>query len=275
MAGEQSAIGAAQATEQIVNQTPSFRVQEQQAQMSAKEAVLKTMRGMKEARERIGDFCVVVGEGEKEAVILRSPVTRTVDRQGSGGSTWQETYHTYVLFSGKTGIKAVNFVQDATVRFSNEQARQSLLEENKKNEGAFLQALEGVARSGDTGGSQSGYWEYLPAGATEVDDRQLDFKGKHIVWGRRGDTKVTDLNDAAVVEQAVKASISAVRAKHQEGIDAATATIDAAESVNRELGIGEQPAQVGSEPQASEAQLPPPPPPQKSGFLGGMFRRGR
>lgn len=97
---------------EIVEDAYPMKLEDQQAKEQLRKTMLATMTEMEEARERIGQYCVTIGEGKTRAVLLLEPQTLTEHSKSVVlADYWLKSDKTHKLyvFATQDGFKALNY----------------------------------------------------------------------------------------------------------------------------------------------------------------------
>ncbi len=200
---------AAQQVDKIVKASPSIeKITPQQEAAKIREQMRSTKEGMEKARERFGNFCVSIGndvnEGNRtKVVMLTQPVA------GTGRYEQSMNY----IFVTDEGFKQLVYYpkEVANPQTSNQGYTRAALDRLKQ---AIDEAVkgDGIIADGNDSGYTSDYLSTVQIGKGVLYDPERPY-----LLGSGVGTIIE--TDSSMVEQAVQASINAVRGQNQALLD--------------------------------------------------------
>jgi len=229
----ETVIETAQQVKAVVQEADPTKQLEQQAKEKMREEMRATMTEMEAARDRVGNYCVTIGDGDKRAVMLLEPMILVDHSSGIGAdhrSTSDITHRLYV-YAIEDGFRAMNF----TTGVSNEvieplsgkslspqqiealkQQTRDWAQRGSSQERQMLDMLR-QAKDGKVGEDVRTKLELYrgPYLTSNIDERRDPY-----CYGYT--QQISGVSDGTFVMEALGASIKATQERHQIGLNAST-----------------------------------------------------
>jgi len=235
-------VATAQGVKKVVQEANPTKLKEQQAKEQLRREMLATMTEMELARERVGQYCVTIGDGSTRAVLLVGPQTLIDHISGIGSDYRSESdiTHRVYVFATQDGFRALNYTTDV-----NNQVVEGLSSTGplspEKVAAIKKKSEEWVASGRKQEGEMRSFINRAIDGKLpeEAEPRlKLYESTQSLVIDKRrdpycyGDTKALQVvTDGSFVMQALSSSIKEVQQGHQSSLDRAAQAVQTAGSV--------------------------------------------
>lgn len=236
------AIEAAKQVKKTVQEADPTKQLEQQAKEKMRDEMRATMAEMESARDRVGSYCVTIGDGDKRAVMLAEPMTLVDHSSGIGAdhrATSDITHRLYV-YATEDGFRAMNFttgvsnevVEPLSGKTLSTQQIEAIKQQSRdwaqrglSQERQMLDMLR-QAKNGKVGEDVRTKLELYrsPYSTSNIDERRDPY-----CFGYT--QQISGVSDGAFVMEALNTSIKATQERHQVGLNAASNTTQMAGEV--------------------------------------------